>query len=165
MATVLKSKLAGKMLGNPKAGALLKDGERHYVGRIFGVANGVKKGTNQTGDPYLGLRGSFEGRPADTENYDTVQSGVCYLPGGIAEMIAAAIESLPEDASPNVQFAFDLYTKKANNPIGYEWDTVPVIETKEADPLSAMRTAIEAADKAKAAQIEDKSKSNVKGAK
>jgi len=158
MAIALKAKCSVKDFGNPaRQAALIPEGskDKRKLGRIFGVANGVKQGTDQTGRPYLGLRGSFEAVPENKE-LETVQAGVCYLPPGIAEMVIVQVQNIPEGQAPSVGFAFDIYIKHADNAIGYEYETVPVIENAATDPLAGLRAQIEQVVNAPA--VEDKSK-------
>lgn len=140
--TVYKAKVAVKDLGNPKKAAALDDGDtsRITLGRIIGVATDIKKGLNPTGEPYMGLIGTFEGTPAD-ENKDIIQSGVCYLPGGVTEAIAGQVVA----SGKPVSFGFDIKVFKATNAAGLSYELKPLIKPSENDPLAAVRNAVMAA--------------------
>lgn len=137
--TVMKAKIAVKDLGNPKKAAALEDGDtsRITLGRVIGIATDIKKGLNPTGEPYMGLVGSFEGIPQD-EAKDIIQSGVCYLPAGITEAIAGQLVA----SGKPVSFGFDIKVFKAQNAAGLSYELVPLIAPSENDPLKAVRDAV-----------------------
>lgn len=141
MATVTRSKLAAKDMGDPKAALGTKD--KVLLGTILGYADQVSIRKDPTGEKsYKGLSGSFEGVSAD-KTRDTIQAGICYLPGGMDAPIIAALEEL--DASgkrktASVEFAVEIYVIKATNPQGYSWESKAAIPvTKSADVLEGVR--------------------------
>ncbi len=140
--TVMKAKIAVKDLGNPKKAAALDEGDtsRITLGRVMGIATDIKKGLNPQGEPYMGLVGSFEGTPAD-ETKDIIQSGVCYLPGGVTEAIAGQMQA----SGKPVSFAFDIKVFKANNAAGLSYELIPLIKPADNDPLAALRNQVSAA--------------------
>src|SRR5690606_33315883 len=97
------------------------------------------------GDPTTGLTGQFEG--TNLETGEIYQSGVCYLPSGILELVAA---SLVADAAldkanrtnPTVRFAFLISAVPAKNPIGYSYSIEQLVEPEQDDPLADMRKAL-----------------------
>src|SRR5665213_4082330 len=94
MTTSMKSKLVPKDLGNPKIVLTLPSGQDKYIlGTIIGIASDIFTRTDPQMKTYEGLKGSFEGTPAD-KTKDVVQSGVLYLPSGIHELIADTLKTL-----------------------------------------------------------------------
>jgi len=137
--SVIKNKLVLKDLGNPsKVKDMTGDKAKHVLGTILGIATNVRRRANRVDPTRMdeALVGTFEGVPSDATE-DRVSSGLLYLPDGMFNMIAAKLEG--ENAADQVQFAIEVATVKANNPIGYTWAFTPKIAATEADPLAAMR--------------------------
>lgn len=150
----IRGKIVLKEIGNPKAVLASADAKaKHVLGMVFGIATGVKRVPNKTDPTKLdeSLSGDFETRPSDTANFEVVRSGKLYLPEGMHNMIASRLEG--ENPAKSVQFAIEVATIKAQNPAGYTWSFTPKLETSEADPLKALRDAVEAS---KPAQVEHK---------
>lgn len=139
--------------------------ERVHLARFFGIASGIKVAKGQNGEPVYGVTGDFRGvnleKPADT-----FQSGILYLPGGINEMLLAAVETGEVDAKDKpiyreVQFAFDVFAKPATNAAGYQFEATPVIDAKETDvmaELSSKLPPLPGADVPAAIETETKTK-------
>jgi len=163
MPTTIKPKLGPKDLGNPKSVTVpdkMDDpAARKVLGRIVGIATGIKTGVGNNGQPYVGLKGSFEAQPADA-SLPRVRAGVCFLPPGIAEMVATKLAG--ENAPDSVQMAFDITAVKAANPIGYSYEVMPLIEVSETDPLEQLLALPQLGG---AAQITDQSAQSAKPAK
>ena len=139
---------------------------RVHLARIFGIASGIKvaKGTN--GDILYGVTGDFRGQIPDAPE-DTYQSGVLYLPSGINELLLQAVDSGEVDKNNKpvfreVKFAFDIFSKPASNPAGYQYEATPVIDAKETDAMSELSSQLPPMPGA-AAQIADETKTAKKG--
>lgn len=170
----LSGKLTAKTLGwdRVKIGAAVQkvpaDGGRVLLGRFAGIVSGLKQTVNaDTGEVQNGLKGQFRGLSALNEKGDTVElgkgasvtAGVCYLPGGIQEMIEGTLAAAQEDdPRATVQFAIDLYAIPATNKAGYSFDADTRIEAEESDPLDNLL-----AQAAEAPAISDQSEPEKKG--
>lgn len=138
---VILSKLSTATMGaNHSAG---KEG-RSLIGRIFGVASGIKEATDpRTKEPMYGLKGQFRGVNPAKPNVQ-YQSGVAWLPGGVHEMLVDAVIGdgvLDEKGRPvysEVKFAVDVYSKPASSPAGYQFEVIPLIDAREADMMSEL---------------------------
>lgn len=135
----IRNKLVLKDIGNPK-GILSPDfkGEKFVLGMLIGIATGVQRRANKTDPTKMdeALIGTFEGRPADAKG-TVIQSGKCYLPEGMFNMIATKLEG--ENAADSVQFGIEVAVIKATNPAGYTWTFTPKVKVSEADPLAGLR--------------------------
>jgi hypothetical protein len=159
-------------------GAATKDkpaSTRVKLGRFVGIATGLRQTINgETGEVQTGLKGQFRGISSltakepkrnkagevqtdkdgavimvDTGKPITVTAGVCYLPGGIQEMVEGTLATAQDgDAKATVQFALDLYAIPATNKAGYSFDADNLVEAAEADPLDMLLTTAEAAEQA-----------------
>ncbi len=143
MANMIVSKLRAKNLGNPKVAAGFSDeemgaGKVHVLGVIMGKASGVKAHKNPKDETQVdySLVGFFEGIPDDKQR-PRLQSGICWLPGGIHEMVREQVESAAEGQV--VEFAFKIGTRRSTNQAGYEYVTEPMGEATKADPLADLR--------------------------
>jgi hypothetical protein len=116
------------------------DDKKVLLGRVYGIASGVKQVKAGNGDVHFALTGDFRGVNSDTGiNY---RSGVLYLPAGIHDMLQAAVDGgLDENGKPiyrDVKFGIDLFAAPAKNPIGYSYEATSVIKAVEADPLAEL---------------------------
>jgi len=116
--------------------------ERVHLARIFGIASGIKVAKGQNGEPVYGVTGDFRGINIEKPG-DTFQSGILYLPGGINEMLLAAVDTGEVDAKDKpvyreVQFAFDIFAKPSSSPAGYQFEATPVIDAKETDVMAEL---------------------------
>ncbi len=152
----LSGKLTAKALGwdriaiGSETKKVPAEGGRVHLGRIVGIASGLKQTINgDTGEIQNGLKGQFRGLSTRDDKGVilegptgvTVTAGVCYLPGGIQEMIEGALAAAQEsDARATVQFAIDLFAIPATNKAGYSFDAENLVEASEADPLDALLT-------------------------
>lgn len=163
MSVNIIAKLSVKTMGcNP---ALGKEGRVH-IARIFGVANGIKiaKGTN--GDILYGVTGDFRGQRPDKPG-ETWQSGVLYLPAGINELVLNAVDTGEVDKNDKpvyaeIQFAFDVFSKPASNPAGYQYEATPIVDAKETDKMAELAAALPPMPGAEPAAIADDSKAKPK---
>lgn len=152
------------------------EGGRVLLGRVVGIVNDLKQTVNNdTGEIQNGLKGQFRGistRGAvpkiddkgklvkgetmpgivgvgedGAPKGDTITAGVCYLPGGIQDMIEGALAVAKEsDARATVQFGIDLYAIPSTNKAGYSFDADNLVTAEESDPLDALLLAAASAD-------------------
>lgn len=146
-----RSSITIKLLGDPKKVLGMEGANaRHFLGTIFGVAEKVKTktGVDKAGNTvtFEPIIGNFEAVPATPVQgdegeppTDAYQSGILYLPGGIHDRITEALK-MPD--TPPIEFGIEVYTVKSSNAAGYTYDLKVLLDTKAADPLSAMRDAI-----------------------
>lgn len=113
------------------------DGEV-LLGRIAGKVTGIKEQVNgETGDIMTGLKGDFQGM--SSLNNKVVSSGVCYLPGGIQDMLEGAYSIASEkDPRATVAFTIDLYAIPATNKAGYSFKADSLKEANAEDPMADM---------------------------
>lgn len=164
--TVLVTKIALKNVGNPKQITVLPETVRElHLGAIVGVATNVKRGKMPDGvTETIGLAGSFEAIPADASK-DTVRSGVCYLPDAFMLPIIDALSDeigsdgkVTKEGVASVQFAFEVYAIRAENPQGYSWQLRAAVPPTENDPLAEAKKALVALRATPAPQIEQAAK-------
>jgi len=152
----LSGKLTAKTLGWDRVaiGSETKkvpmEGGRVLLGRIVGIVSGLKQTVNNdTGEVQNGLKGQFRGISSrdDTgaivgiDKGVKVTAGVCYLPGGIQDMIEGTLAVAKEtDAKATVQFAIDLYAIPETNKAGYSFDADTLVKAEESDPLDTLLT-------------------------
>lgn len=115
------------------------DGGSVLLGRIVGMVSGLKQTVNgETGDIQNGLKGNFRGI-SSIEGKAPVTSGVCYLPGGIQEMLEGTLaEAKSNDARAVVNFAIDLFAIPATNKAGYSFKAENLVEAGASDPLQML---------------------------
>lgn len=154
MTQVLK-KLSAAVLGDPMDA--VRQGGRVYIGRISGIAGGLKAYTTPNGDPANGLKGAFKGVNAAGEVF---RAPICYLPGAANAFVEGALMS----GSSAVEFAFDVYSvdvsKRAGkkSATGYEYETVSLIEpSAEHDPLERLDSMLPPPAPGGALALEDQS--------
>jgi len=169
----LSGKLTAKALGWDRVaiGSETKkvpaEGGRVPLGRIVGIVSGLKQTVNNdTGEVQNGLKGQFRGISTRNDAGEilaikdnapqgvTVTAGVCYLPGGIQEMIEGALAAAQEtDPRATVHFGIDLFAIPATNKAGYSFDADNLVDAAEADPLDALLSSAAATVAALPAQI------------
>lgn len=144
-ASIMMGRLRAKNLGNPKVAAGFSDaemaqGKQHALGTILGRASGTKEHKDPADDTKVSysLVGFFQGVPADP-SMPIIKSGVCWLPGGIHELVTSQVEAAEGGI---VEFAFQIYTQRAGNKAGYEYVTQALISAETADPLADLRTKV-----------------------
>lgn len=107
------------------------------LGTIIGVAarESIRQNVEKPDEPYIGLTGNFRCiRIAENNTTEITQSGTCYLPDSWLEPILMVLK----EGSTAVQFAYDVFIEKADNPAGYGWILKPLIEASGSDPLAAL---------------------------
>lgn len=109
------------------------------LGRIVGIVTGLRQTVNnETGDIQTGLKGNFRGI-SSLPDKAPVTSGVCYLPGGIQDMLEGALAAAKEgDSKATVSFAIDLFAIPATNKAGYSFKADNIVEASATDPLTAL---------------------------
>jgi hypothetical protein len=146
MATIVSKMSVKTLKANP---ALAKaENKRVFLCRIVGIAGGLVTKVDTRGEPITGITGNFRGKNVVT--HEEYESGVLYLPGGIQEMLENAVNKGELDKNDKpiyeaVEFALDIYSVPASNPIGYSYEAEPVFKAKEADPLSELMAKAEEA--------------------
>lgn len=73
--------------------------------RVAGVAIAYESGEGDNG-PYTALTGNFRAVRFDTG--EEFESGTCYLPGGMAEQIAAQLNRGNKETPTEVAFVYDI---------------------------------------------------------
>lgn len=130
------SKMSVKTLGcNPR---LARDEQRRPLCRIYGMATGTKVQEDKVqGNIFVSLTGNFEG--VNLENGEVYRSGKLYLPNGIHEVIESAVKKLADGAGESVQFALEIHSVIATNPIGYSYEAKNLVRAEIADELETLR--------------------------
>lgn len=150
--SILTPKLSPRSMGWTKAVlatavAAITDADKIFLGRVAGIVTGFKETLDEkTGQIQLGLKGSFKAisnRPDDNGVMPEIRSGVCYLPGGIQETVEAAFleargQGGNERKGATIQFAVDLYVKRANNAASYSYEAETLLKPAENDPLAGL---------------------------
>lgn len=137
------TKLSLKTMGcTPQSAAVEK--KPVPMGRIIGVARGIKEAIGNDGDTVYGLTGNFKGTNIKTGVEYT--SGVCYLPGGIQEMVLDPLDAMlaePDAKGSSLNFAFDIFATPADNKAGYSYTAVNLAPATRTDPFAEVMAAIE----------------------
>lgn len=137
---------------NPRQILAVPEAERKEisVGRIMGIARGVKFGEDRTGKPWTALTGEFV-----AQNYAepdrTYVGGKLFLPEGLHDMVESAVIGDGEVSASgrpvynDVEFALEIIVAPANNPIGYSYKGKMLIDAKPSDPVAALLERVGAA--------------------
>ncbi len=141
------AKLSIKALGcDPR---LAKGVNKQVLCRIYGKAQGLKMGEDKIrGDVWTALQGTFEGQncQVDSPEYGkTLQSGKLFLPAGIQDVIEGAVREITKAAASetaSVNFALELSSVKADNPIGYSYQARNLVPQAAKDELGELRAAV-----------------------
>lgn len=165
--TELVGKLTAKTLGWDRfaiGGATKDTAVPQKLATIVGIVSGLRQTVNnETGDIQTGLKGNFrgvstlnlfvpekdkagndvmkDGKPVmkDTGAAIEVRSGVCYLPGGIQDMIEGELARVREhDPKATVSFGIDLFALRDANKAGYTFKAETLVEAAERDPLDML---------------------------
>lgn len=133
------AKLSVKAVGAKPEIAKINDKETDLC-LFMGIARGLVVKTGKNDDPVLALVGDFEGTNLTTG--EVLQSGVLYLPSGIAEMYTSKLEG---DSPAPIKFAVKISSFPAANPIGYSYKATPVVQAADSDPLAELRAQMQQA--------------------
>jgi len=149
MATAIMKKMSMKALVGDVKGLLkvgvtvnekgepnpMAEGETKWIGRIFGMAKGLKTGESNFG-PWTAVLGDFQ-----VEGYEgngkgkTFRTGQLFLPEVVENMVVPEVANLEKGAS--VLFAFDIgIIANEESAPGYVYTASFVKEPAENDPLS-----------------------------
>jgi hypothetical protein len=113
--------------------------------RISGIARGIKPAVGTNGETVYGLTGNFRGTNIQTG--EVFYSGVCYLPGGVHEMILDPLDDLLANESTKsgaaLNFAFDIFARPSDNAAGYEYTAVNLAPASRADPFAEIDAMID----------------------
>jgi hypothetical protein len=140
------SKMSVKGLGCKPVG----EKEPKRLCRIFGKADGIKMGEDKQGKVWSALTGSFAG--VNLDSGEEFRSGKLFLPSGIHETVENAVRTIEADGKEgqSVQFALEIHSIEASNPIGYSYRAINLVPAEAVDELTALRQQIELARDAKA---------------
>lgn len=134
-------KLTAKFGADPKKVADAPNG-RLWLCDLFGRGLSLKQGLDKrTDNPWTSILGKFEAYYPETG--ETYQSGKLFLPGGIQDVLEAAIAQLPDDPMASVDFAFRIFAVKAANNFGYTYEAQPLIDMSQNDGLNNLRSIVE----------------------
>jgi hypothetical protein len=141
MAIAQRTKIVPKDLGDPSIIKLQpEETKRYMLGTIIGIVTGfVFRADLKDADRKMeGLSGSFRSIPAD-EKRDELESGILWLPDAFHNIIAATFRKMSEDdKNAQLRFAYEIYSIRASNPIGYSWEFKPKIEATGGNPLNEL---------------------------
>jgi hypothetical protein len=160
----LLTKLSLKSMGATPAKHSLKEGETIVIAHIWGIASKHENVETNFGDSTRFV-GQFAGLNMKGERF---RSSKAFLPPVVEQMLADAIDAVPDSAA--VEFAFEVgatYSEKGNT--GYQYTVKPLTKLAENDALSALEQKVEQALKALPAPAkehhEEKPAQNGKGKK
>ncbi len=115
----------------------ITDKDRVLLGRIAGVAVGLKSAKDVNEDIIYGLKGNFRGQSAMTG--EMVSSGVCFLPAGIQGMLESELaDARKNDTNATIRFAVDIYAIRSKNKAGYSFNADNILPSETADPVSEL---------------------------
>lgn len=152
MEPVFVTKMSVKGIGC-EPGVRQADGKPTVLCHIFGRANGIKMGEDASGNIWQALKGSFAAIDLQHGGAE-YRSGKLFLPPGIHETIEQGVLAFGEN--PNnltIDFALEIRSVKATNPIGYSYQAVNLMPPTTSDELSEIRKAVIAARPASPAAI------------
>lgn len=140
-AETIVAKLSVKTMGcNAAAVKGMPEGQKAELCRIYGMVMDVeqKEDKFKEGAFVTKFQGTFEG--INLETGEIFRSGVLYLPAGISETMEAAFKQIQlQDKTAQVQFAFEIRSVKAGNPIGYSYEAQAIRRPSKDDPLAELR--------------------------
>lgn len=138
------NKITIKGIGcKPQAVTAMADGAVHTMCRIYGVLNKVqeKESMVNPGSMEVALLGEFEA--VNLETGEVFRSGKLYLPGSLSDILRSNLDKYKdEEKTATVQFAFEIATVHASNPIGYSYQTRAISGARKVDALAAIRQQI-----------------------
>lgn len=143
MARSQRTKLALKDLGEPAMVKTLPEKDKakgYFMGTLIGVVTGIVSRKNPKDDTevFEGLAGTFRAIPSDTKR-DEIESGVLFIPDAFHNMIVAPFKVMQAtDKNSVLNFAFEVTSIPAANPIGYSWQFTPLAEPDAENPLDAI---------------------------
>lgn len=134
-ATLLKKISAKTVMGNVKEIAKgMKDGERKDLFKILGVCTGFKQDESTYGQ-YTEFHGNFFA--INMLSGEEFEGSKAFLIDPWTGMLLGALEG-----NESVEFAITVsIIARDDLPTGYEYVGSPMVETKRADPLAALKQA------------------------
>lgn len=150
MTVSIKKKITMKEIvgGRPTPPAADKTGDEavNWVGRIIGVASGLKTGESQYG-PYVALMGNFAATRLDDkgeiavndkgERLFDVRAGQAFLPDVACNLVSPLLDNAPKGTA--VQFGFDIGVERDDTAAtGYVYVCRSLVEPAENDPLTLL---------------------------
>lgn len=122
------TKITLKNLGEPSLIKLQSETVREMMlGTLYGMAEGFVERTapDGSGQKFEGLKGAFRAIPADP-NKEPEESGILFIPDAFYNGVSDLLRSQQKtDPSARLNFIFEVYVIRANNPQGYSWKFVP----------------------------------------
>jgi hypothetical protein len=142
----LLNKIVAKDIVGKKELKMTKEGpgsEPRRLYTVYGTANGFEQGNSSYGE-WTAFTGFFEAiRYKDGQKF---RAPKCFLQGAAEGLLLAAIvEAKKNDADSSLQFAFVIGVKQSSRWLetdqgsSYEYTVESMIETKQDDPLAALR--------------------------
>lgn len=120
-----------------KVGRMGEKDEPKALMRVYGFANGVKRGETAFG-PWAGLTGQFEA--VNLETGEVAVAPVCILPEPMGSLLVSRAEN-----GEAVQFAYEIGVKySAKGSAGYEYTTKVIVKESQNDPLAELRQQVKA---------------------
>lgn len=147
--TFTKPTILGKLTMKTMGIVPAKCNEKKYNGqaaplcKIYGNAMKLKPYTMDDGTQTFAVIGTFEA--VDSETGEVFRSSRLFLPEGVHETLIDAVKVLPDDPAASVTFGFDVRSVPSASPAGYSYQTRPLLQNVNSDPLSALRGEIGAA--------------------
>lgn len=153
MAPTQKAKITLTDFSPKRLLGLPKEGEGAVSSLLLGVLIGHVTGTVNRTSPdgsqkFTGLAGSFELRSTE-QGVSPIASGVLFMPDsfqiGILDLLSDKVDpktgAVVQQGAEAVNFAYQVFSKRAGNPQGYEWALEPLNEPApdQHDPLADMR--------------------------
>jgi hypothetical protein len=122
------TKITLKNLGEPSLIKLQPETVREMMlGTLYGMAEGFveRAAPDGSGQKFEGLKGAFRAIPADP-NKEPEESAILFIPDAFYNGVADLLRSQQKtDPSARLNFIFEVYVIRANNPQGYSWKFVP----------------------------------------
>jgi|SRR5579872_676733 len=118
----------------------LENGELPLA-RLYGQLSGVRFQDDKVkGQVYTYFVGTFEG--VNMQTGEVQRSGKMFLPKGISEIVEDAVRKASDadgKLTASLDFAFELRSIKASNPIGYSYKVLSLKSPAQVDELKALR--------------------------
>lgn len=151
MSELLKKMSAKSIIGNVKELArltFLTDGKLDpakdkplIMFQLIGVAKGTKTGETDYGR-WVSFEGQFKATgliPDENGAVESYHSNRAFLPDPAQSMLESALEH-----SDEIELAFQVGIKYADNAYGYEYVVKPIFEPKETDAIAAIEQRMQA---------------------
>lgn len=140
-----RTKITLKDIGEPAKVKTLPAGQERYVlGVLLGIATDfVERQSPDKSETFEGLAGQFRVVPAEGSDTEPLESGVLFIPAAFHNMVAESLKAAKAtDPAATLNFAFEVASIRANNPAGYSWEMLPLIENAAENPLDKLVASI-----------------------